>query len=265
LRWIDTLLLFLAFRHRHSTARGNTFFNTEDIGREPGLAFCDFRSEYSLIPDCDFVASRGLSDFKRRLEMAPKWRDRKPIAFWRGATTGSGYSNWRDLPRVKLCRLSRDHPYRLDAAVTRIVQILLQKEKDEFHSTIPMAPFVDSIRFADYKYLIDIDGNTNAWGLINKLCTGGVVLKVTSALGYRQWFYDRLEPWLNFVPVEADMSDLIEKIAWLQDNDNEACAIAEKARDLALSMTIDSELRRNDVTILNTLGCQSRSAVACAK
>ena len=97
--------------------------------------------------------------------------------------------------------------------------------------------------FLKFKYQIDIDGNSNSWpGLYHKLLTGSPVLKVASPNGYRQWYYDRLKPWINYVPVQADMSDLAQKIEWLRTNDDQARAIGEAGLALARSLDYEREL-----------------------
>ena len=49
------------------------------------------------------------------------------------------------------------------------------------------------------------------------------------------WEYE-LEPFTHYVPVNADLSDLVEKIEWARENDEEARAIAQngcsRGRDL---------------------------------
>ena len=67
------------------------------------------------------------------------------------------------------------------------------------------------------------------------------MLKVGSASGFRQWYYDRLVAWRHFVPVAADMADLADKLAWLRAHDAEARAIGEAGRELAMAMTVESE------------------------
>jgi hypothetical protein len=96
--------------------------------------------------------------------------------------------------------------------------------------------------FAKYRYTIDIDGNSNAWSsLFRKLLTGSPVLKVASPHGFRQWYYDALEPMKNFVPVAADLSDLVEKAEWLQKNPESSEKIGQAGRALALSLTFEKE------------------------
>ena len=93
------------------------------------------------------------------------------------------------------------------------------------------------------RYLIDIDGWANSWsGLFQKLLTGSTVLKVASQQGFRQWYYDRLVPWVNYVPVRADFADLDDAIAFVLENDERAREIGEAGRQLALSLNLESEI-----------------------
>jgi hypothetical protein len=105
-----------------------------------------------------------------------------------------------------------------------------------------------------YKYQIDIDGNSNAWSaLFQKLLSGSAVLKIASPHNFRQWYYDELTPWVNYVPVKADMSDLVEKINWLIDHEDEAMQIGINGRQLASKLTYDEELNKALINIHKAL------------
>ncbi len=68
---------------------GSVFLSRTDVGSRPGLAYCDNRPDYFLIPDCIFVPTNGYAYARQILqERAPRWQDRTPVAFWRGASTG---------------------------------------------------------------------------------------------------------------------------------------------------------------------------------
>lgn len=69
------------------------------------------------------------------------------------------------------------------------------------------------------------------------------MLKVASPHGFRQWYYDRLDPWTHYVPVAADLSDLAERVQWCRDNDDACQAIAATGQRLAHSMTRATEKR----------------------
>jgi len=78
--------------------------------------------------------------------------------------------------------------------------------------------------------------------LFTRLLIGCCVLKVGSPRGFRQWYYDDLEPWVHYVPVKADLSDLCDKIAWSAANGDECEKIAARGQAFALERDYDSEI-----------------------
>ena len=79
-----------------------------------------------------------------------------------------------------------------------------------------------------YKYIVSADGHTAAWLRIFTILQSNSVMLWINTAKY-QWFYDRLEPWVHYVPLKRDLSDLEEKISWLRANDDKARGIAEQA------------------------------------
>jgi tetratricopeptide (TPR) repeat protein len=246
----------LSLLHHYSVSErpepGSVRVSLGDIGIAPGLAFCDNRPDYYLIPDPVFLNTRGYADFRNEVDSAfVPWDERGPLAFWRGSTTGRNRENWRGMQRVQLCFLGQDEgaDRLMDVGITSISGMPVGAEA-EIKAAGIMRPFVKSTDFMSFKYQIDIDGNTNAWaGLFQKLYTGSPVLKVASPCGFQQWYYDELKPWWNYVPVAADMQDLRERIIWLRSHDEQARLIGERGRALAASMTHARELVRIGPTI----------------
>ncbi len=262
-RWIDILPLLARVSSGHDGLSGRTSIALGDCGTGRGLAFCDHRPDALLIPDPVFMRQRGYSVQKRAFERrAVPWTRRTPRALWRGQTSGwhdaqgRPVKTWRDLPRVQLCQLALDSVHRglIDAGITGVVQLVdLDPIQKEMLSGL-MVPRLDWRHFSDWRYQIDVDGNTSAWeGLFVKLCTGSAVLKVASGFGFRQWYYERLAPWINVVPVAADLSDLPEKVLWLQRHDDRAEAIGRAAKALTNSMDSNTETDRSADTIRRAL------------
>jgi hypothetical protein len=250
------LALFALFANCRDMPNGAILLNTDDYGLVPGLAFSDGRADRWLIPDPVYLVENG---YRRTalhyLRHDVPWRERHKIAFWRGATTGGEDidASWELLDRVRLCRIGAEHPALFDAGLAGVVQ-LNALDAAAVNASGLVRNFVPETQFIEYRYQIDIDGNTNSWpGLFQKLLTGSPVLKVASRHGYRQWYYDRLVPWENFVPVASDMSDLVEKLDWLRGHDAEAERIGAAGRMLALSMTVPAELQRARATIYAAL------------
>lgn len=208
-----------------------------------------------LVPDPFFYISRNYADLRRFVaEQSRPWSERKDILFWRGTTTGRRtrtpgpgddlYMDWSWLPRLHLCAAGRRsiHADKIDIALTQTTQVPEPYLQDAIHTAGLVKPAVSKESFADYKYLIDIDGYSNAWSLLEKMIMGATIFKVASPSGFRQWYYDRLVAWENYVPVAADLSDLDEKMDWALSHP-EACAqIAGQAALVAREITFETTM-----------------------
>lgn len=60
------------------------------------------------------------------------------------------------------------------------------------------------------------------------LAGGSLIFKPHSE--YFEHFYNELQPNVHYVPVETNLTDLIEKIKWAIENDDEAARIAENGQ-----------------------------------
>ena len=112
---------------------------------------------------------------------------------------------------------SRNNSSLLDMGITYIPE-----EQNEQLSTARRAllePLVEPIfpmgDFQRYRAILDIDGNSwsSRFGLL--MCYNSVILKVEPK--YVDYFFDSLQPWVHYVPVQYDLSDLITQAAWVLD------------------------------------------------
>ena len=234
-----------AFHASGAPERGRININLEDHTVRPGLSFCANDARGFLVPDPRFLSTNAYADTRRYLANGgPAWQRRLPAAVWRGATTGMGKRDWHLLPRIHLCELSLTQPDLLDAGITSVVQFPPEVGGEIAQAGL-MRPAVPAHDFAKWRYQIDIDGNSSSWpGLFQKLLTGSPVIKVASPQGWRQWYYDKLVPWVNFVPASSSMQDLMNLIRWLRSHDSRAREIGQAGRALALSLTFEDEVRR---------------------
>jgi len=123
----------------------------------------------------------------------------------------------------------------LDARFTAVVQSRDASAHQELTSHLLvhdlLRPRLEPWDAALHKWLIEIDGNVNSWGLLWKLLSGSCVLRVASSR--RQWYHHRLEPWVHVVPVAADLRDLEERLVWCRHHPEHCEAIAQAGRQLA--------------------------------
>jgi hypothetical protein len=159
------------------------------------------------------------------------WSLRKGIALFRGSSSGLG-TTIADNPRLKLYSM-RDHPL-LDIGITKW-NIRLRKVKHAPKFDIPQIPWdaqvADFMTYQDqahYKYIINVDGHSRAYCLTRDLSTGSCILLVESQ--YKLWYTDRLEAYKHYVPVSADLSDLVDKVKWCLEHDEECRQIGDNGR-----------------------------------
>ena len=70
-----------------------------------------------------------------------------------------------------------------------------------------------------YKYQVSVDGTVAAYRLPYLLAGDSVVLKQNSP--YYEFFYKQLQPYKHYIPVKADLSDLLDRIQWAKEHDSE--------------------------------------------
>lgn len=234
-----------------------------DSVHEPGpvLGFCSKLPETLLVPDRGFQASGGYARQRRQAVAGPAFADRDDAIVWRGSPTGFGLlANATMQPhdadlrqRVRLCLLlaQADGRLRADARIVPGRSLPADVAAAYAQAGIAGDPLPED-SWLGRQFAIDIDGNSNAFtNLFIRLLYGCCVIKVASPLGFRQWYYDRLEPWRHYVPVAADLSDLVERIEWCRGHPDECRAIAHAGQALALAMTPAEENRRTIALIGN--------------
>ena len=67
----------------------------------------------------------------------------------------------------------------------------------------------------------------SAFRLSLELAMGSVILLVDS--NWKMWFSNKLKPWVHYVPVKSDLSDLLDQIRWCQNNDEKCQEIVNSA------------------------------------
>ena len=222
----------------------------------PVIGFCSNHHDSLLVPDRGFHASAGYAREQRRAAAAPRFEDRDPEILWRGSPTGQGNSfadpmeadNPHLIQRVRMCLRVRDMPpsasHRIDVRIA-VTERTPRGQAEAYRRAGIAGGHVPQASWCRRRHAIDVDGFANAFSnFFVRLLYGCCVIKVASPRGFRQWYYDRLEPWHHFVPVAADLSDMPEALAWCQANPRQCRDIAAAGQQVALAMTRAAERTR---------------------
>lgn len=242
-RWLSTFELFCSVDGPDSPS-GRIVINFNDAGLEPGLAFSANAPGYVLIPDCDFLASRGYAEARKHFDRhSQPWDRRSAMVFWRGSAVGQRDHPLLEMPRAQLCRIAlAAEAGSFDVGLVETFG-LSSSDTEQLLAAGLMKNLVPWKQLNRFRFHIDIDGHANSYaGLFRKLLSGGLVFKVSSAESYRQWYYDRLKPWENYVPVRSDLGDLVEVVSYCRKHDRIARRISQNGQQLARSLSYGLEL-----------------------
>ncbi|KAJ7366757.1 glycosyl transferase family 90-domain-containing protein [Mycena albidolilacea] len=160
------------------------------------------------------------------------WEDKKSQLYWRGSSNGGHIvgDNYHSFPRFRLVELGREHPELMNVKMTRFAEGHCKKDCDrdrviaEYNIT---GPFSSRKETMEYKYVLDIDGNTFSGRFLNLLKSGSLVFKSTV---FEEYFNDWIRPYEHYIPVKPDLSDLVEKVEWAISHEGEARRIQETGK-----------------------------------
>lgn len=169
-----------------------------------------------------------------------KWEDKIATAVFRGSSTGVGVDIQTN-PRLKISYMSsknlkdEDGLRYLDAGITkwqlrpRKIQGIkhlktIEIDKLGFGLVDKLTPLEQS----KYKYIIHIEGHVSAFRLSQEMNMGSLLLIVKSK--WYIWYQHLLEPYIHYIPIKSDLSDIYEKIKWCKENDEQCKKIVENCR-----------------------------------
>lgn len=176
--------------------------------------------------------------------------EKSPALFWRGTTTGGSFStgsDWKSHHRILLLEWEKKYrekypsatfltgqsfpealfPVPVDIGLSGTVQCdpeTCARISEEYG----IRPFVDKRIAMNFKYLLVVDGNSWPSRLQEYLQFQSVILYPRASFDWYIWY---LKPFVHYVPVNLDFSDLEEKLEWLHNNPDRARAIIQNANN----------------------------------
>ena len=166
------------------------------------------------------------------------WHLKKDMAIWRGQLTGSmeffdpNLTDEQNCDNMIRCRLVRrnQNSTLIDAGLTAMPRWRRKRlGLPDVIGGVNMVKDKLSIRIMmECKGLIMLEGNDVASGLKWAMLSQSVVLMPKPM--HTSWaMEERLEPWVHYVPLNDDATDVEAKMQWVVDHDEEARRIAERS------------------------------------
>ncbi|EJT98346.1 hypothetical protein DACRYDRAFT_110788 [Dacryopinax primogenitus] len=126
--------------------------------------------------------------------------------------------DWRVLAKVvhgKVVYVNETEALAIQANTTSDQNMTSTKKPPAYNTTALEIPTEWALleRNNQYKYMLDIDDQSCSPSFRHLLATGALVLKTTA---FEEWYGERIQPWLHYVPVQLDLSDLYDVLSFFR-------------------------------------------------
>lgn len=189
----------------------------------PIISWCGSTDTYDIImPTYDLTRSTLGAMNQQQLDIlsvqghtGPSWSRKIPKAFFRGRDSRQ--------ERLDLVEKHRNNTDMFDVGLTNF--FFFEYDEQRFG---PKHKHISFFEFFTYKYQLNVDGTVAAYRFPYLLAGNSLVLKQDSP--FYEHFYSKLEPWTHYVPLKRDLSDVVEKVQWAREHDEEAQVIVRNAQ-----------------------------------
>ena len=186
---------------------------------------------YLYLPLDDTMFEYGVCTYFNKA-MLPTWEERSNDLCWRGSCSGVG-----ELQSTRVRFVKTIYDYNPNTNVR--LSTWWSENKN-----IPSQYFANRVHYTEftkYKIFFIVDGNCIASNHMYGFATGCVPFLISNSVC---WFSEFIVPYEHYIPVKHDLSNLIEQIEWVNNNDDKAKLIAENAYKFAETF-FSSEFQHN--------------------
>jgi hypothetical protein len=171
------------------------------------------------------------------------WDNKTSQLYWRGSSNGGHIyrDNFRKFSRFRLVKIAQNRTDIINARITGFWESHCTNdcERDPIIAEYDIggggSPREEVY---NYKYLLDVDGNTFSGRYLGLLRSGSLVFKATA---FDEYFTNWLRPYEHYIPVKIDLSDLVEKVEWAIAHEDEARQIQEMGMQFAQRVLTDAQ------------------------
>lgn len=185
---------------------------------------------YSILAKMNSV--RHFDDLKNLKKIDIPFHKKKNVIIWRGATTGFGFGNeipYRSVSReVLIKKYCNEQSLKegIDVGLTKIIQNA-KKNPQDYKKFIK--PFMTREELLRYKYILSVEGNDVATNLKWIMCSDSVLVMPKPQI--ESWVMEsHLIPYVHYVPVMDDFSDLQTQLIWCNRNQKKCLEIIKNAQ-----------------------------------
>ena len=194
------------------------------------------------------------------------WNDKIPVAIFRGSATGSMELKYNQ--RLQISKLDNEWKLTKPGLINAGIVSWNSRDKIDSHYQInyikpklmnnigiflkEKIPMNEQIK---YKYILNIDGHSKPNRTSYLLQCGSLMLMVESkyVIGDVCWYSDLLKPFIHYIPIKYDFSDLEEKIIWCRNHDDDCKLIVQNAKKLYNEYLTKEKILYYSAYVLNNI------------
>lgn len=160
------------------------------------------------------------------------WEEKRNMAIFRGQLTGSTEGYNKTLDPLTNCQNLRRCKLVLDAHNSSFVDAKLTTTRRRLPAQLPngvqlLGPTITIREMMSYKAIVMLEGNDVASGLKWALLSQSVVLMPPPK--HTSWAMEELlEPWVHYIPLKEDASDIEDQMKWITEHDAAARLISQR-------------------------------------
>lgn len=155
---------------------------------------------------------------------------------------GEFFESWRNASRIKLVQICTKHPDLCDAKLTTIAQAT-QEAQNEILTEIGISNDTAPKRFLDYRYVIVADGNAAPSSRLALQLFGNSLIMLQETPWF-EGYYRGLRPYVHYVPVSASFLDLVDRVIWAREHEQQVKQIVSMAQKFARDFLVYSKVLR---------------------
>ena len=184
---------------------------------------------------------KDLEDYQSKIVKEGKevpWSEKLPKVFWRGTTTGNRFDN--------LAQWVNYDDGHTDIAFSNVAGAFSNTAGFQ-HKYVNSQYFREKqslLEMNRYKYLLSVEGNDVATGLKWMLYSNSVVFMSRPTVA--SWaMEDLLVPFVHYIPLSNDYSNLLEMIKWAEEHDEACQEISKRATEFIEHLWISEQAQKD--------------------
>lgn len=218
----------------------------------------------TLYPMCDmimFLFNQHFSnDFSPIYNSLNKddWLNKQNKVVFRGSLTGCNIDDFSKNIRILAHIKSLQHSDLCDCYLTKGLYFNYFGKTIEIKDLpyFPANKLTIHEQINNYKYVLQLDGFVSAWRIIQLIYSGCLIIKPNSFLiknspykvsPFTDIIDSQLKPWIHYVPVEYDLSNLINTIQWCNNNPNICFKIIKNCWKIAFKYFSREKIIKNTI------------------